>query len=197
MKIFKQEIKPEDIFKDLPVLETPGLKLRKLTMRDANDIFEYACDREVAKYVSWDFHRSVADSIHFIRIILHNYTTGEPSPWGIVYREFNKLIGTIGFHNRSIEHARAEIGYALSSAYWNRGIMTEALREVIRFGFEVMELNRIEAKCVTENTASERIMIKCGMSYEGTLREYHKKNGVYQDLNIYSLLRNGYLTNQM
>jgi ribosomal-protein-alanine N-acetyltransferase len=193
LKIFKPEIKPEDFFKDLPQLETPRLKLRKLSMRDSNDIFEYACDREVAKYVSWDFHRSVADSIHFIRIILHNYSVGEPSPWGIVYTELNKLIGTIGFHNRSVEHKRAEIGYALSSAFWNRGIMTEALREVIRFGFEAMELNRIEAKCVDENSASERVMIKCGMAYEGTLREYHRKNELFQNLKIYSILRNQYL----
>ena len=162
-------------------------------MRDANDIFEYACDREVARYVSWEFHRSIADSIRFLRIILHNYTVGEPSPWGIVFKQNNKLIGTIGFHNRSIEHARAEIGYALSSDFWNNGIMTEALNEVMHFGFGVMNLNRVEAKCVAENTASEKVIIKCGMTYEGTLREYHKKQDIYQNLKTYSLLRSQYL----
>jgi [ribosomal protein S5]-alanine N-acetyltransferase len=73
--------------------------------------------------------------------------------------------------NYAPEHARAELGYVLSREHWGKGLMPEAVRAVIRFGFGRMELNRIQARCVAENTASARVMEKAGMTYEGTLRE--------------------------
>jgi len=117
------------------------------------------------------------------------YENGIPSPWGIVYKENNKLIGTGGYHNWNPEHRRAEVGYAISSRYWNKGIMTETLKRMLRFGFEAMDLNRIEALCKIENAASEKVMQKCGMKYEGTLREQMFVKGAYQDLKLYSILK--------
>jgi ribosomal-protein-alanine N-acetyltransferase len=67
--------------------------------------------------------------------------------------------------------------------------MPEAVRAVIRFGFGRMELNRIQARCIAENTASARVMEKAGMTYEGTLREYELIKGVYRDMKFYSILR--------
>src|ERR1700674_1489358 len=121
---YSQNVNTGSIFKDIPVLETERLLLRKLSMRDVNDLFEYASVPEIALHVMWNHHRSVADSMHFIRAVLLQYQNGTPSPWGIVYKENNKLIGTGGFHIWNILHRRAEIGYALSPAYWNKGIMT-------------------------------------------------------------------------
>ncbi len=179
-----------NVFKDLQTLETPRLVLRKLTMRDANDVFDYASMPEVSKHVTWDYHRTVADSMAFLKSIIVQYENGIPSPWGIVYKEDNKLIGTGGYHNWNPEHRRAEIGYAISSRYWNRGIMTETLKRMLKFGFEVMALNRIEALCKIENAASEKVMQKCGMKYEGTLREQMFVKREYQDLKLYSILKN-------
>jgi ribosomal-protein-alanine N-acetyltransferase len=183
-----------NVFKDLQTLETPRLRLRKLTMRDANDVFEYASMPEVSKHVTWDYHRTVADSMAFLKSILLQYENGIPSPWGIVYKELNKLIGTGGFHNWNLEHRRAEVGYAISSRYWNKGIMTETLKRMLRFGFEAMALNRIEALCKIENAASEKVMQKCGMKYEGTLRKQMFVKGDYQDLKIYSILKQEFNT---
>ena len=178
-----------NVFKDLQTLETERLVLRKLTMRDANDVFDYASMPEVSKNVTWDYHRTIGDSMAFLKSILMQYEEGLPSPWGIVFKEHNKLIGTGGFHNWNPEHKRAEVGYAISSKYWNRGIMTETLKEMLRFGFEVMLLNRIEALCKKENHSSERVMQKCGMKYEGTLRQQMFVKGEFQDLKLYSILK--------
>ncbi len=81
-----------------------------------------------------------------------------------------------------------EVGYALSKDFWNKGYITEAFREVIRFGFERMRLNRVEATCKIPNTASERVMVKCGLEYEGIMRKKLFAKGSYHDLKLYSLL---------
>jgi len=180
------------IFKDLPTLETQRLVLRKLNLRDVNDVFEYASVPEIAIHVMWYHHRSVSDSMHFLRAVMLQYQNGTPSPWGIVYKENNKLIGTGGFHILNNVHKRAEIGYALSQAYWNKGIMTEAMKEMLRFGFEYLQLNRIEAFCKIENTASERVMQKCGMIKEGILRQHIFVKEKYHDMNMYSMLKSDF-----
>lgn len=178
-----------DIFTNLPILETQRLRLRKLSIRDASDVFDYASVPEVAEHVTWEHHRNISDSMHFLRIMIQQYADGIPSPWAIVDKEAGKLIGTIGFHVWSIQNSHAEVGYALSKDYWNKGIMTEAFAEVIKFGFEKMNLHRIEATCKPANTASETVMLKCGMSYEGILRERLFAKGMYHDLKMYSILK--------
>ena len=90
------------------------------------------------------------------------------------------------------EHARAELGYVLSRKLWGRGLMPEAVRAVVRFGFGRMELNRIEARCIIENAASARVMEKAGMTCEGTLREREFIKGAYRDMRLYSILRREY-----
>jgi [ribosomal protein S5]-alanine N-acetyltransferase len=87
------------------------------------------------------------------------------------------------------EHARAEMAYVLARSHWGRGLMTEAVRAVIRFGFERMGLNRIEARCISENAASARVMEKAGMTYEATFRQREFIKGEYRDMKVYSVLR--------
>ena len=180
------------IFRDLPVLETERLILRKLSMLDVYDVFEYASVPEIAEHVMWQHHRSKADSMHFLRVVVQQYQNGTPSPWGIVYKENNKLIGTGGFHLWNFEHRKAEIGYALSAAYWNKGIMTEVLKVMIKFGFENLNLNRIEALCKVGNLASERVMQKCGMMLEGIFRQQIFVKEKFHDLKMYSILKSDF-----
>jgi ribosomal-protein-alanine N-acetyltransferase len=182
-------------FRDLPSLETERLLLKKLTMKDANDIYEYASDPEVSKYVTWEPHRSVVETVNFIKAVIKQYIEGQPSPWAIIYKENNKVIGTGGYHMWIKEHGKAEIGYAISARYWNQGIMSEALREIISFGFERMNLHRAEARVYVENTASERVMQKCGMKYEGVLRESWFVKGIFQDIKMYSILKSEFYSN--
>lgn len=189
MSLIKKISKPEDLFKNLPQLETERLWLRKLSMHDAGDVFEYASVPEVSKYVTWMPHRTITDSKSFLKQVLYHYEQGVPSSWGIVLKENNKLIGTGGFIWWLVEHSKAEVGYVISNQYWNKGYMTESLNEILRFGFEIMQLERIEARCFIENTASERVMQKCGMRFEGILRNSMYIKGEYRNFKLYSILR--------
>lgn len=177
----------------MPDLETPRLRLRKLTMRDAQDIFAYSRDPQVAKYVLWDAQTSLADARAYLRYMLRKYRMGEPASWGIEWKASRQIIGTIGFMWIQRENAAAEVGYSLHRAYWNQGIMTEALQELIQYGFGTMNLNRIEAQHETQNPASGAVMRKCGMMKEGTLRQRLMNKGRFVDVDLYAILRRDYL----
>ena len=179
----------ENPFSSMPNLRTERLLLRKLNMHDAQDVYDYSSDPLVAKHVLWDAHRNVAESKSYIRYMMRKYRLGEPSSWGMEYLEENRIIGTIGFMWIQEENASAEVGYSLGRAYWNQGLMTEALRAVIKFGFEEMNLNRIEAQHETTNPASGRVMRKVGMRHEGTLRSRLYNKGRYVDVELYAILR--------
>ena len=185
-------LKPDELFKNLPYLETERLKFRKLSMRDAGDVFEYASVPEVTLYVSWTPHRTIADTKSFLKHVLFQYEKGIPASWGLVLKENDKLIGTGGYLWCSTEHSKAEIGYVISDKYWNKGYMTEALKKILQFGFETMSLERIEARCFVENTASERVMQKCGMKLEGILRSSLHIKGAFIDCKLYSILKSEY-----
>lgn len=182
-------MKIEDIFKKSIELETDRLIIRRLTFNDVADMFEYASNPMVTKYLPWEAHKSIEDTMNFLNMVLDSYKKGQVSGWGIVLKENSKLIGTCGYVWWQTENEKAEIGYALSPDYWNRGIVTEAAKEIIKFGFENMRLNRIEAHCVDKNIASERIMQKIGMKYEGLLRDFRKFKGKYCDFKMYSILK--------
>lgn len=173
----------------MPTLETPRLRLRKLSMRDAQDIFDYSQDPQVARYVLWEAQTSLSEARSYIRFMLRKYRLGEPASWGIEWKETGRIIGTIGFMWIQRDNAAAEVGYSLSRAYWNRGIMTEALSALLRYGFRSMNLNRIEAQHETENPASGAVMRKCGMQREGTLRQRLLNKGRFVDVELYAILR--------
>ena len=186
----------EDVFGDPPVLETDRLLLRKTSLSDAEDLFEYASDPEVARHTTWQAHESIEDTKGFLDSVMDQYRNRQVAPWGVIHKEDKRLIGTCGFVYWDLHNSRAEIAYALSRKYWGKGYMTEAVREVIAFGFGTMELNRIEARCKIENIASARVMEKVGMKFEGVLRQHMFAKGTYHDLKVYSILRKGGVNKQ-
>ncbi len=175
-------------FSRLPLLETPRLILRPFRMRDAGDVFAYASDEEVARFVLWDPHRNVSDTRSSIRGIRKLYRHGLPSSWAIELTAEKKVIGSIGFMWVSPENHSAEIGYSLSRHYWNRGIMTEALSRVLRSAFEDLPLHRIEAQHDVRNPASGRVMEKCGMNKEGLLRDRIRNKKEYVTVALWSIM---------
>jgi len=181
--------KIDEILKDLPTLETERLILRKMTLEDAEAIFAYASDPEVSRYTLWETHRSIEDSRAFLELEVSKRESGGEPDWGIVYKGDHRFVGICGIISWEPQHARAEIGYALSREYWGRNLMPEAARAMIRFGFERMSLNRIEARCIAENAASARVMEKAGMTHEGTLRQRELIKGAYRDIEVYAILR--------
>ena len=177
------------IFSHLPTLKTERLILRPMRMSDAEDLYAYAQDPQVSRHVLWDTHTSLADSRQFLRAARRQYRRGQPSSFAITLRDSGRMIGTVGFMWINLDHHSAEVGYSLSRDYWNQGIMTEALRAVIAFGFDTLRLNRIEAQHEIDNPASGRVMAHVGMQYEGTLRQRLKNKGRYVDVAVYAILR--------
>lgn len=108
--------------------------------------------------------------------------------WAITLKEDTKLIGTICFWNIQKEHYRAEIGYVLHPDFQRKGIMQEAIAEVIKFGFQVMKLHSIEANTNPNNTSSIRLLERNKFIREGYFRENYFYNGKFYDSVVYALL---------
>lgn len=179
----------EKIYGNLPMLETERLILRKITLEDVEDMYSYASNEEVSKYVTWETHKTLSDTKEFVEYVLAQYENKKVALWGIEYKENGKFIGTIDFVSWSVKHHVAEIGYVLSQDYCGRGNVTEAAKEVIKFGFNNMDLVRIQARCFVENIGSARVMEKTGMSFEGIIRKgWMLENGKHQDIKMYSIL---------
>jgi [ribosomal protein S5]-alanine N-acetyltransferase len=183
----------ELIFKGTPELETERLVLRKLTLQDDEDVFAYASDDEVTRYVTWGSHQSIEDSRKYINFILGRYENDRVGEWGIELKETGRLIGAMGFVNLDIQNSCRGIGYVLSKDYWGTGVMTEALKRIIQFSFEDMKLNRIEAVHAVENGASGKVMQKAGMSYEGLIRQKLFAKGCFNDVKQYAIVKSDWI----
>ena len=184
---------PREAFSRMPRLETPRLLLRPMTMHDAQDIYDYSRDPEVARYVLWSAHRSLSESRAYLRYIIRQYREGMPSSWGIVLKATGHLVGTIGYMAYSEENSTVEIGYSLARHLWNHGLMTEALYAVLAFSFERMQIHRVEAQHDAANPASGQVMRKCGMQHEGRLRGRVYNKGRFVDVELYAMVREDWL----
>lgn len=174
-------------FKDPPTLKTDRLILRKLEKNDASDMYEYASDPKVTKYLLWEPHINLKYTSKYLSYIQSRYRAGEFYDWAVTLKN-EKMIGTCGFTSFNFNNNSAEVGYVLNPAFWHRGIAREALCEVLRFGFLVLELNRIEAKYMYENTDSLNVMKSVGMSFEGISRNAVYKKGRYVSVGTCAIL---------
>lgn len=179
-------------FGEMPRLETERLILRKLTMKDAADIFDYGQDPQVARHVLWDAYRNLGEAKGYVRYMMRKYRYYEPSSWGIYDKATGHIVGTIGYMWYQRENSAVEVGYSLARRCWNRGYMTEALQCVLKYTFETLGIHRVEAQHETDNPASGRVMEKCGMRQEGVLRGRLYNKGKYVDVALYSILKNEY-----
>lgn len=175
-------------FTGTQTISTERLILRRFEQKDAPVMFHsWAGDPVVTRYLTWQTHKDETESAKIIALWLKSYANPEFFQWAIAAKDDNVVIGAIDLHEVNERLRRAEIGYALSQKYWNRGIMTEALRAVLDFGFNKVGFERIEGYHKVENKASGRVMLKAGMSYEGTLKKYGISNtGELVDCDMYA-----------
>jgi [ribosomal protein S5]-alanine N-acetyltransferase len=172
----------------IPTLETERLRLRPFTFDDESTVFALASDPEVARFVRFEAHRTPADTRLFLELAAERYRLGDLFALAIILREDERLIGSCGFVSQSPEPKTAEIGYWVGKSHWGKGYAVEAARALVRYGFEQMGLERIEAKCFLENHAGQRVIEKLGMKFEGTDRSERIK-GEYPQLSIYAITR--------
>ncbi len=175
--------------KGTKALTTERLTLRRFTMNDADAMFRnWAGDPEVTRYLMWLPHADVGISKQVLSAWVPEYARDGFYNWGIEFE--GDLIGGISVVNASEQNEWAEIGYCIGRKYWGRGIVTEALRRVMDFLFDEVGLNRIYLRHDSDNPASGRVMEKCGLIYEGTMRQHNKrKDGTFGDLKVYGILR--------
>ncbi len=168
-------------------IETDRLILRRFVPEDYKAVFEWAKLELVARYFPWNPMKDIKEAEKKIKIWVNNYSDDNYYHWGIVSKESNELIGTINL-KVDMGNNGAETSYLLLPKYWNSGIMTETLQAVLNYGFENLQLHRIAAEVFCGNTASEKVLLKCGFQKEGTLRGLYRKNGEYIDSTYYSIL---------
>jgi ribosomal-protein-alanine N-acetyltransferase len=175
-----------------PTLETEHLFLRPFDLSDAKRVQALAGDKDVASTtlaIPHPYGNGMAED--WIRTHRGAFEKGELVNFAIVLRSTGELIGAIGL-TLSQEHVRAELGYWVGKPYWDQGYCTEAAREIIRYAFGSLALNRVQAMHLSRNPASGKVMRKIGMKHEGRRRQYILKWGFFEDVELYSLLRSEY-----
>lgn len=169
-------------------LETQNLLLRKITPEVYDFIFGNYSDLELIAFLGVTSDALEKEKEKHLR----GLTTYNKSfvNFQIIDKQTQTVIGACGFHTWYLDHQRAEIGYALNDETFKRkGIMSEALKEVVNYGFNSMNLNRIEAFIGTNNEASLRLVKKLNFTQEGHLRAHYYKNNIMEDSLVFSLLK--------
>ena len=180
-----------NIFRNIPTLKTDRLVLRKIKMEDLSDVHEYASDPIVPRYLLWYPHKTLSFTKAYLKYLQKLYSKGKFYDWGI---EFNgKMVGTVGFTSFDFKSNSAEIGYVLGREYWGQGIATEAVREILKFAFETLDLSLICAMFLPENVQSRRVLEKCNFNYSEKKSFLVKEE--YRDVEIYSLSKEAFYCN--
>lgn len=174
-----------------PVLESKRLKLVEIKQEYLRDLFALFGDPKVTEYYNIKTFKEVRDAQIYLEWFSSRYQDRLGIRWGISIQGLTGIIGTIGFNNFTENH-RATLGYDLQSAYWNKGYMTEALKMVLDFGFNSLNINRIDAEVMVGNAASEKVLSKAGFCKEGILRDWMFWNKRHYDMAMYAYLKRDY-----
>ena len=166
-------------------LETDRLVLREFVAEDEAAVHEYASDPDVTRLISWG-----PNTIEQTREFLVQVTRPHDGfGFAITLRSTGQLVGSIGIGICSHEHQRGELGYVIHRAHWSQGYGTEATRRLVRFGFDELDVQRIEATCHPDNRASARVLEKSGFRYEGRMRDHLLVRGCWRDSLLYAVVR--------
>jgi len=152
----------------LPSIETKRLLLRDLVEKDADQMFEYTPNKDVSKYLLWTAHKSKHETVNAIR----SYKSNIQMQWAITLKESGKLIGVGGFGIVDTIMLKADLGYSFNPNYWNKGYATEMTIALVKYGFEKLNLVRIQGAIHPENKASGKVLEKSGLFYEATLKNW-------------------------
>jgi len=177
-------------------IETERLILRRFVLEDAQAMFtNWASDADVCKYLSWEPYEDVDSLRKMLQVFIDAYEHDDNYHWVIELKEIGEPIGSISAIQIHDAHLRCELGYCMGKPFWSKGYMTEAAEAVIRFFFEEVGLNRIQAHHDVQNVGSGKVMQKAGMTLEGTLRQrYLRRDGAFGDGRIYAIVREDYET---
>ena len=173
----------------IPEMTTERLLLRPFTMVDVERVTELLQIPDIAEttlYIPYPY--SSEDAATWIVTHPAAAEIGRALNWAICQRDDGVVIGTIGIDIESY-HRRGMLGYWMGKPYWGHGYTSEAARAVVDYGFNMLTLHRIEATCMPHNVGSSRVMEKAGMTFEGILRDYYRKDDGFRDAAMYAVLK--------
>lgn len=178
-------------------LETQRLILRPFTIDDVSAAFcNWMSDEKVTEFLRWPTHKDIAVSKRVVSEWIEEYEKDKSFyQWAIVPKDLNEPIGTISVVDMNERVDMVHIGYCIGSKWWKMGYMSEAFAGIIPFLFEEVKVQRIEARHDPNNPASGRVMEKCGLKYEGTLRKADWSNKGIVDAAMYAILAEAYFRN--
>jgi Acetyltransferases, including N-acetylases of ribosomal proteins len=171
-------------------LQTERLLLRRFVISDVENSYNnWFSDPDVAFYMRWNAHTDIKQTEEMLSKFILNYGKLDFYRWAITFRTDNEVIGAIGFHIDDEFDMIADVSYTLGKKFWGQGVITEALKEVLRFGLLDVGINRIEAFHSINNPASGKVMKKSGMKYEGHSRQKYKSHTGLEDCDLYAIIR--------
>lgn len=179
-------------------IETNRLILRKFELTDAEDMYNnWANDDNVTRYITWATHKNIEETNKVVEGYVNESVRDNYYHWCIVLKETNEVVGSIGAFRLFEDLKLFEIGYCIGTKFWNKGITTEAMKALIKFFFEEVGVNRIEARHDTNNPSSGKVMIKSGLKFEGILRQAGKNNSGIVDSAVYAILKEEFINNEI
>lgn len=175
-------------------LETERLILRKFKLSDAEALYNnWANDDEVTKFLMWPTHASVKVSETVVKDWVSKYSDNKFYQWAIVLKkDTDEPIGSISVVHMDEDINMVHIGYCIGRKWWHHGITSEAFSRIISFLIEEVGAKRIESRHDPRNPNSGKVMLKCGLKYECTLRNGDHNNQGVCDASMYGLLAEEY-----
>ena len=175
------------------IIETERLILRPFVDEDAQFMFDnWSSDDEVTKYMNWPTHKDIYEAETVMQGWTKRYSDKNFYHWAIVDKNENQPAGSVSVISCDETVGKVEMGYCIGKKWWYKGIMAEALDAAINYLFNEVGVNRIQARHDTNNPNSGRVMQKCGMRYEGTMRKSDRTNNGICDIAYYAILAEEY-----
>lgn len=176
--------------KGTKTIETERLILRQFNKNDAEAMFKnWESDSKVTEFLRWKTAVDISEAESVLADWIRGYEKLDFYQWAIVLKELGEPIGSISVVGKNEQLDIVHIGYCIGSKWWHKGITSEAFRAIIPFFFEEVGVNRIESQHDPNNPNSGKVMRKCGLRYEGTLRQADWSNKGIVDACMYSLLK--------
>jgi ribosomal-protein-alanine N-acetyltransferase len=181
--------------KAFPVIDVGDFILREKCDEDVENFFAYYTDPEVNKFILCDIPTDLDGArreLHYWRNIFYQ---NDGIYFAIADKLSGKMIGSIGLTGYNAYQSRIEISYDLACNYWGLGIMSKAVKALLKYAFENFyygRINRVEAFVSTNNESSKNLLIKNGFSFEGILRQHRYHRGSYVDVCVFSILRSDF-----
>lgn len=179
-------------FNPFPTLISERLVLRRAYLTDTDDLYICMSNPNVCRYETWTAHSSVIDTLGYVNSLMIKHDEGVCTEWIIENKKTQRAIGMINVHDISERNRTCEMGFWLAEDCWGMGFASEAARRIEEFMFGQTGINKLICMCAAQNRQSEKAIRNLGMRHEGTLRKHILIKGAYNDIKVYSILKEEY-----